>query len=275
MAGVWRCVVETQRSLMSNTISIGKSSDAEFCAYGDEAQFQESLVFAFAVVRRSLRQRAIDVLNRIRSEFWIPWDTPLHCRILFNEHARRKHGMGYLSQTRVHALLDRLVQETRNVPVVCRFATTVLPKRNPLVNSTAPFFVLPNEPKGVLGLLMQCCFANKQPNAEQCEIFVSADPTKIRFMGKNKYQAHRGYRGFSDIGAPAGMVFEIEPHIVSSSGWKDEPLVQLADVFCYICSHADGSLVKNDMFTQLLKQMHFSRGQMMLQENAIPQRIES
>ena len=261
---------------MSNVISIGRNPDARFCVYGDESRFRTVLVFAFAVFHRQNLEHAHSILTAIRREYRIPPTTPIHCRVLYNSDARKKHGVDHLDQPTVDALIAALVGQLKDVPVACRFAWTALPDRDPLVNSTDPSWILPSEPKGVIGLLMQACFAvaadgGEGPAASESEVFVSADPTKIRFLGDKRYQAHRGYGGFSDVDSPPGQVFDIRPHIVTANRWKEQPLLQVADVLAYICSHADPLLNRDDFFTRLLKGMYWSRATLVLKDHTEPE----
>lgn len=263
---------------MSNVIPVGANPKSQFCLYGDESRFRDVLVFAFAVFHRQDLERARGILAAIRNEYRVPPRIPIHCRVLFNSEARKKHGIDHLDQPAVNALVTDLVRHTTDVPAACRFAWTAFPDRDPLVDSSDPSWVLPSEPKGVIGLLMQACFAvaadgREGPPATESEIFVSADPTKIRFLGDRRYQAHRGYRGFSDVDSPVGHVFDVTPHVVPADRWAEQPLLQLADVFAYICSHADPSLNGDDFFTRLLKGMRWSRATLVLKDQAEPETI--
>jgi hypothetical protein len=261
---------------MSNVIPIGRNSEARFCVYGDESRFRDQLVFTTAIFYRRDLHRAKQVLEQLRQQYCIPPTLPIHCRVLYNPDARRKYGVGHLDEAAINELIATLVSRMKSVPVACRFASTLLPNRYPLVDSADPSWVLPNEPKGVLGILMQACFAvsadgSEGPSASECEIFVSADRTKIRFLGTKRYQAHRGYSGFSDVDAPTGQVFHIEPHVISDDKWPEQPLLQVADVFAYICSHADPELQGEGFFTQLLKSMYWSRAALVLVAETMPE----
>lgn len=262
--------------VVSNLIPIGSNPTTRFCLYGDESRFQSSLVYAFAVFYREHLDSAYAVLADVRREFRIPSTTPIHCRVFYNSDARRKHGVGHLDQVAVDGLVTDLVERMLAVPAACRFAWTALPVRDPLVDSSDPTWVLPNEPKGVMGLLMQACFAvapdgSEGPSASESEIFISADPTKIRFLGDRKYQAHRGYRGFSDVDSQSGQVFDIQPHVVPADRWDEQPLLQVADVFAYICSHANPSHNRGDFFTRLLRGMYWSRATLVLKDSTEPE----
>jgi hypothetical protein len=261
---------------MSNVIPIGRNSESQFCVYGDESRFRDTLVFATAIFFRRDLDRAKQVLEQLRQHYRIPPTLPIHCRVLYNPDARRKCGVDHLDEAAVNELIATLVARMKSVPAACRFAWTLLPNRHPLVDSTDPSWVLPNEPKGVLGVLMQACFAvpadgSQGPSASESEIFVSADRTKIRFFGNKRYQAHRGYSGFSDVDAPTGQVFHIEPHVIPDDRWPDHPLLQVADVFAYICSHADPELHGKEFFTQLLKTMYWSRATLVLEDETTPE----
>lgn len=265
---------------MSNVIPIGQNSEPRFCVYGDESQFRDILVFAYAIFHRRDVQNATKVLEELRQHYRIPSKAPIHCRVLHNAKARRKYHLDHLDDGDVSALIAAVVDQMKSIPAACRFAWTRLPNRDPLVDSVDPSWVLPNEPKGVLGILMQTCFAvpadgSQGPSATECDIFVSADRTKIRFLGQKRYQAHRGYSGFSDVEAPQGQVFHIEPHVIPDDRWRDQPLLQVADVFAYTSSHADPELQREDFFTKLLKTMYWSRATLVLETETIPEQANA
>jgi hypothetical protein len=250
---------------MTNVIVVGTDPTAPFCAYGDESQYGDVLTYALAIFRREQVPKAEQVLEFLRERYVFPPQVPIHCKILFSGDQRRKHGLDHLDPGQVNDLVSKLVYHLNKLPALCRFGRTLLPDREILVPPDDDFPALPSEPKGVMGLLANSCFAvprdgSHGPTPDQIEIFVSEDKTMIRFMRERRHQAHRGYSGFSDIGSPDGRVFRVEPRIVPGDQWQKHPLLQVADVFGYICSHADPPMERNDFFTKLLRSMPWSRG---------------
>jgi hypothetical protein len=92
-----------------------------------------------------------------------------------------------------------------------------------------------HDPKAVLGILANACLCQLGPGASQCQIIVSQDATKVGFIGPRKRRADNIYSGFSSIGAPNDSVYQFSPKVVRT---EDAPLLQLADVAAYLCSHA-------------------------------------
>lgn len=263
---------------MDNVIPVGSNTNSRFCAYGDESRHKDILVYAYAGFDRENIGHAEKVVDMLRKEYKFPKRLPIHCRVLYNAEARRKCGLSHLNFEKVNKLIGQLINQMNEIPVVCRFAWTALTDKQPLVDSSDPEWRLPNEPKGIIGILMQGCFAvpadgSQGLPANETEIFVSADSTKIQFMGKKRYQAHRGYRGFSDIGAPTGEIFGIQPRVIPNDRWMEHPLLQVGDVFAYICSHIDQTMVRDDFYTNLLKSItYWSRATLILQPSIEPEK---
>ena len=109
---------------------------------------------------------------------------------------------------------------------------------------------------------MQSCFAvapdgSQGPPASQCQIIVSEDRTKIRFMGEGRSRADRWYSGYSDIGAPERSVFQLNPIRATV---QNNPMLQIADVFSYVITHALSKYCKDEFFkVQLGRVRYWSR----------------
>ena len=69
----------------------------------------------------------------------------------------------------------------------------------------------------------------------------------VKFIGPKRSRADRMYSGFSDIGAPGGSVFQLQPTVVKSCS---HPLLQLADIAAYICSHSLDDSNENAFFRE-------------------------
>lgn len=79
------------------------------------------------------------------------------------------------------------------------------------------------------------------------QIFVSEDSTKVEFIGPKRRRADGMYSGFSDIGAQEGYVFQLQPTVVNAN---IEPMLQLADIAAYVCSHASDESAENSFFRE-------------------------
>jgi hypothetical protein len=101
------------------------------------------------------------------------------------------------------------------------------------------------------------------PVAADCEIFVSADKTKIPFIGKGSQQAHSMYSGFSEIGTPDESVHQLQPHVLRAA---DHPMLQLADIAAYVCCHAKNDDELNQFHRDQLSRVRnwFNAGPMQL-----------
>ena len=115
------------------------------------------------------------------------------------------------------------------------------------------------DPKALLGMLMQACFlvppdGSAGPTASECEIIVAEDTTKVSFIGPRRQRADRIYAGYSDIGAPDGSVFQLKPSPLRP---ENVPLLQLADIAAYLCSHSHGDDEAQAFFREELKKVKF------------------
>ena len=121
-------------------------------------------------------------------------------------------------------------------------------------DSSGVFPDAPNDPKAYFGLLALQALA---PFAHDVEAFVSRDRTKIRFLGRKRYQAHKGITGFiSDPTVPKGLM-NFSPRVVE---WEDEPLLQLADAAAYVVAHTDLGLTDLPPFwPQVANHLRFAR----------------
>ena len=62
----------------------GQDINAPFCAFGDDSQYKNLLVYAYAIFRRSNVPKARKVLRKAKKKFRIPKTIPVHCRIMFS-----------------------------------------------------------------------------------------------------------------------------------------------------------------------------------------------
>jgi hypothetical protein len=60
------------------------------------------------------------------------------------------------------------------------------------------------------------------------------------------------YSGYSDIGAPQGAVFQLQPTLLESDA---APLLQLADIAAYMCSHSVDISSKGNFFRAQLSRV--------------------
>lgn len=260
----------------AKTVIVGNNPGSEFLAFGDDSQFGNSLTFAFAIVRRNHLKRAQKELSVLREKYNIPHEFGIHCRVLFSRNAREKIGLGHLTEDDAREIVGRIVSIFNQVPMILRFGVCDLDGFRQFAEKQGNILTLDHvdgkstkeipitvDPKGVIGLLAQVCFAvppdgkNGLP-ANQCEIFVAKDETKVKLFGNNKSKAHRTYAGFSDIGASPDEVLRIEP-IVTTPDECD--MLEYADVAAYLTSHASSKDKRQKFFKDQLRRVKFwSRG---------------
>lgn len=247
------------------TLPVGDDSSAPFLAFGDDSQFGDRLAFAFVVLRRERLHRVERRINDLKDRFRIPRDMALHCRILFNELARRKAGLAHLSREDAYSIVARVVRIMNREEVLLRYAEARLSRFKEALGtrielthvdgSGTTTFPVVADPKALLGILANGCFYHEVgPMAAQCEIFVSEDSTRIGLIGPGRRRADSMYSGFSAIGAPDGSVFQLRPKVVTA---ESVPALQLADISAYMCSHADDALTQRDFFRDQLQTVRY------------------
>jgi hypothetical protein len=246
----------------ANILPAGGDASADYLAFGDDSQFGDTLVYAFAIIHRNRAPQVRTRLHELKQRFKIPAGESLHCRVLFSGHQREKAGLGHLSSKDARSLIAEAVTIINEGPVCVRFAAGTLAEfRKALGNqiemqheSDGSITRLPVklDPKGLLSILMQMCFAvppdgSNGPSASDCQIFVSQERTKVEFIGSKRRRADAMYSGFNDIGAPTGNVFQLKPTIGDTAS---EPLLQLADIVSYVCSHSTDESDANSFFRE-------------------------
>ena len=244
------------------TVPVGANENAGHIAFGDDSQFKDTLAYAFAIVRRA-RLRAIEGrIGVLKERFKIPKDVSLHCRVLFSGQQRQKTNLGHLTPQDVQSIVARAVTIMNQGPVLVRYSVGNLAEFGVALGSELEIqyesdgstikVPVKMDPKGLLGMLMQACFAvppdgSQGPPASDCKIIVSEDSTMVEFIGPKRRRADGMYSGFSDIGAPNGTVLQLQPSIMPAAG---QPLLQLADIAAYICSHSMDDSPENAFFRE-------------------------
>lgn len=234
---------------MASILSLGRSDQGNYLAFGDDSQFGDTLAYAFAIVHRTRIETLEARLLDLKRQFDIPEEIPLHCRVLFSGQQRERAGLGHLTSQDAQLIVKRAVTIMNRGPVLVRYAVGSLAEWRLEIGdelemhdgTDGPTTKEPvkHDPKGLLSMLMQGCFAippdgSEGPTASQCKILVSEDSTMVKFIGTRRRRADRMYSGFLDIGAPPNHVFQLDPIAVDVGR---QPLLQLADIAAYICSH--------------------------------------
>lgn len=223
---------------MNKTIDIRNDPSAQYVAFGDDSKFGDILVFAFFVIARKDIDRMNKRIAKIKRKFGVPEVTILHCRELFHPHPREKAGLGHLSSERARSIVGHIIHELNVLD--CRVSYAFLRSRpGEMVLPGVGGIPVHYDDKGMLSMLAQACYSRPggalDPRTGACEIFVAEDRTKIQFLGAEFGRADKWTAGFSDVGAEPGTVFRITPRPIPVAG---HPMMQIADVLAYTCSHA-------------------------------------
>lgn len=236
--------------MASNIIPVGNNVESDFVAYGDDSQADSCLAYAFLIMRREQIPEVERRILLLKERYEIPFDVPLHCRILLHEHPRAKAGLAHLTDLDGRSIIDKAVNIINKNSILVRYSTANLEVTKGIlgsevtledINDGDPVTLSVNaDPKAILALCMQGCFAvssngSDGPTAKQCQIFAAADSTKVQFIGNERKQAHNRYQGYIDDKSENGMVFQLSPEIATVSS---APILQLADIVSYIYSRA-------------------------------------
>jgi hypothetical protein len=219
-------------------------------AFGDDSQFRNILAYAVIIIPRSRLRQAERKIRELKQRHGIPAEVPLHCRVLFGRDQRAKASIAHLSEDDARSIVSQAVTIINQVNGLLRYATDCLSSVHERIGqqieltheSDGSKLSLPvnPDPKGFLGMLMQACLnvppgGKYGPSLRECEVFLSEDPTMVKFIGPRRTRADGLYAGFSDLDAPPDTVFQLQPNLLKTG---NAPLLQLVDIAAYICSHA-------------------------------------
>lgn len=196
---------------------------------------------------------ARELVANIKARFDIPSDVPLHMRLLYSGDARKKLRLS-LDRALVDKLLSFIVDEMNAIPFCVQgtYYSGKLPSSDTEKNPIGPDLSVTWSIKGMQTMLASNTLINLNFHNYQysdMQIIVAADTTRLKFLGKQRKQAHSWTGGFSSIGAPPGFVFHFSPIIQQSS---NEPLLQIADAIVYLISHAFDPNNRNPAFPKIL-----------------------
>lgn len=236
----------------SNYHLVGRDKEAPYVAFGDDSRYGKFAAFAFVLIPRTRLGSARRKLDRIKRRFGITPSVVLHCRTLFSGQQREKMGLGHLTRDDARAIVAQSITLLNEVSGRLHFAAqdfTIFSQMvgkelqmNSVDGSPPITFPVFEEPKGLLGMLAVMCFPLDPsgalgPSAAQCEIYASEDKTKISFIGEGRTRADSLYSGFLDTGDVTALM-RLNAHLVAADA---DPLLQLADIAAYMCSHAASS----------------------------------
>jgi hypothetical protein len=229
---------------------VGQNGDSAYVAFGDDCQFGDICGYAFVVARRSRIQRVIRQLDAIKAHYKFPPGVPLHCRVLFNGDLREKAGLGHLTRKDAEDIVTRCLLLMNNEAIHVRFSSGSLQQVKETLGDTMTMWdhvkneelqvPLNHDPKGLISWLAQMCLIVPAPDrrfarAEDWEVVISQDTTKVKWLGTGSRQAHNLINAFSSINAPEGDFHQFTPRI---SNEATHSLLQLADVAVYAFCHA-------------------------------------
>jgi|GEM_PF-2192849 len=252
------------------TIRLGQTGVAPFVAYGDESQHFDVLTYAYVIARRDTLPSLEEGVLILKEKYGIPREKELHCRFLCSPTGRKKGGFDFLTREIVEDLLYDAFDLMAREQVAIRFAITDYRKHG---NEYGDNIVLTDgagqqtahkvhrlasggiDPKAILGNLSSHLWAisltgASSPTPKECDIYVSAEHSLVRFIGDKARKAHEHYSAFIGINAPPGHIFRIEPKVTT---YAESFMVQLADIAAFTCSHSGTTLPASAYYRGLLR----------------------
>lgn len=237
--------------MANDIITVGQNPETKYVAFGDDCHFNDICGYAYVVVKRSRISWTLREIDKIKDEFDIPRTTPLHCRVLFSADQRRNAKLDHIDDAQAQSIVIKSLLLLNNACAPVRFAHGGLGAYKAAMGDSIEMrdqagnveVVLPvhTNPKALLSLLAQIALMVPAPDrkfahADEWELVISQDATKIKSIGNGKRQVHNLMSGgFSSIGAPQGQFHQFMPHISTETA---HPLLQLADIAVYSLTHA-------------------------------------
>lgn len=251
----------------TTTLVTGNSSSAPYMAFGDDSQYKGYLVYAYVFFKRTKLKSILKEIDSVKKRFQFPLGVDIHCRNLTSGQQRSKVGLEHLTRVDVESVFRNIITIVNKYKVMVRYSYASEDVKDYFdrgieVGSNDP--AMPNfmintryDPKGVLGILANMCFAinpdgSEGPVAAKCEIYTSPDHTLVDFWGGARNKAHNLAGGFSAIDAEPNTVYKVEPNI----GGPYPELLQLADVIAYVCCHAVHGKVTEPFYYELLSKIN-------------------
>lgn len=257
---------------MNQTVFIGRDPEAPFVAFGDDSKFGDVLAFAFVVIKRCDIDRMQKRLLKVKRRLGVPESYVLHCRELFHPHPREKAGLGHITDQQARSIVGHLIHELNVLDCWVRYAFFRKIEGQVMFQPDDQIPAVESD-KGMLAMLAQASILPMVqgvggPDAHRCEIHVAEDPTQVSFFGDGRSRADRWASGYSDVGAPPGSVFRLQPHLVTATS---NPMMQIADVVSYTCSHALSEAPRAPFFREQFSRVRrFTRTEFQSDEKSTP-----
>ena len=204
--------------------------------------------------REAIPQIEAGILS-LKQKFDIPAEKELHCRLLCSPNGRSKGGFEHLNRSLVESLLYEAFELMASHGVAIRYSIADYRQhRNEYGDNLAMGSLIGEkavhkihrlktggiDPKAILPMMSGQVWAaglmnGTYPTARDCDIFVSADSSIVRFIGSKHKAAHDHYSIFLDMDAPPGHIYKVEPAVTN---YSNSFMVQLADIAAFTSSHA-------------------------------------
>ena len=86
------------------------SSGKRVHLYGDESHFQGTVTYGFVIIPTAYQQKIEDELVKAKQRHGLKSSDEIHCRALFQRHAKEKSSLRHLSKAEIFTLLNDLTR---------------------------------------------------------------------------------------------------------------------------------------------------------------------
>jgi hypothetical protein len=221
--------------MTTNIIRIGDPLRPRITAFGDDSKFKRTNVFSYVLFENDRLEWSREALCALKRKYGLPQTVQMHMRSLANARYRNENGITHLTAEVLLQFVSEVVERMNEAPFLVRAAYF----HGDLPTDIAePEWGARWSDKGIQSMLAKLALVplNLQRHKyTDLRIVVSADATLVSFLGTRRRRADRWARGFSDIEAPPGHVYEFTPVIAAP---ESDILLQLADVVVYLIAHA-------------------------------------
>ena len=238
--------------MLNNVIEVGRNKNAPFIAIGDESHHENIITYAYVILPRIRINKIKRELSRAYSVYGIPKHLVFHCKDFFSGQFRLRNGLNRLSRQDILKIIHHFITIMNDQGIYIRVAYTdhnhsraEFSKQESITlrNNAGTQEVehpLKYDIKGVQATLAKACWGNAPngphgPTEIDCQIFVSPDQTKVKFMGEQSRQMHNLIPGYSEITSPAGFINHIKPEILTEDLFE---LQGIADIAAYLFAHS-------------------------------------
>lgn len=236
---------------------LGRKTDAPYCAYGDDAKYEDILLYAFLVIERTSINNFEHRILQLKEKLEIPEDLDIHTKDFFNGYKREKWGIDHLN---VSNMINEIIAIINTSKCAIFYNFSMVPEDGKIYPDSLEIAgkKIHGEHKAIVHQIGASCFVpfvqlnGKFITLKDIEVFVSQETTRVKTVGASERQAQY----MSEMRIPttypvqSGHYARLKPHYVFT---RDHICCQIADVIAYVFSHALSKKCKNPLFRKQMR----------------------